>query len=63
MSEIIKTSLKDLSDEELSELLERCGVAAFRADQLRHWLYQKWAADFSEMKNLPAALLGKLQAG
>ncbi len=61
MSESIKTSLKDLSDAELSELLQQFGMAPFRAAQLRHWLYQKWAADFSEMKNLPAILLEKLQ--
>jgi 23S rRNA (adenine2503-C2)-methyltransferase len=61
MSGRIKTSLKDLSDEELSELLQRCGTAPFRATQLRHWLYQKWASDFSEMTNLPTELLEKLQ--
>ncbi len=61
MHETIKLSLKDLSDAAMDELLQQYGVAPFRAAQLHHWLYQKWAADFSEMKNLPAALLEKLR--
>lgn len=61
MPEAYKTSLKDLADAELAELLQQYGASPFRIKQLRHWLYQKWANDFSEMKNLPAGLLLQLQ--
>lgn len=56
-----KKSLKELTDLELHALAQRYEIAPFRVAQLRHWLYQKWAADFAEMKNLPAALLSKLR--
>lgn len=42
-----------------AELLEWCrsqGQSPFRADQIRHWLYAKRVSDFTEMRDLTAAL-------
>jgi 23S rRNA (adenine2503-C2)-methyltransferase len=61
MDECRKKSLRDLSDSELAGLSLRYGVAPYRMAQLRHWLYRKWTADFSEMRNLPLSLLSRLR--
>ena len=54
-------SLKDIPSEELLEALKRWGQPAFRAKQLRGWLYgPRFAASYDEMSNLPAALRDKL---
>ncbi len=62
MSDSCKKSIKELSSVELSELLQSLGMAPFRVAQLRDWLYRKWVLEFSEMRNLPSALLAKLDA-
>ena len=43
---------KNLTDSELSAWLEHRGQAPFRAAQIRHWLYRRWAVDFTAMANL-----------
>ncbi len=54
--------LKELSPDELKDWLQRQGEPAFRAKQIREWLYDKWAVSVDEMSNLPQALRDKLEA-
>lgn len=54
-------SLLDLDLEELTALLKELGHPAFRAKQIWTWLYQKFAADYAEMTNLPRPLLEQLR--
>lgn len=53
-------NLYDLSVDELTSLLARLGQPAFRARQVWEWLYRHYAADFSEMTNLPGELRARL---
>ena len=54
-------SLKDIPKEEVLSLLKSLGQPAFRAKQLRDWLYgPRFAATYDEMANLPATLREKL---
>jgi len=53
-------SLLDFTLEELRDWLVRQGHPAFRAAQIYQWIYQKGAASFAEMSNLPEALRGGL---
>ncbi|MBP5300039.1 MAG: 23S rRNA (adenine(2503)-C(2))-methyltransferase RlmN [Victivallales bacterium] len=54
-------SLKDISGEELLGLLKSWGQPAFRAKQIRAWLYApRFAASYDEMNNLPAVLRAQL---
>ena len=53
------TDLKSLSLEELADFLRERGEPAFRAKQIFSWLH-KGVEDFSEMRNIPAALREKL---
>jgi 23S rRNA (adenine2503-C2)-methyltransferase len=54
----VKRALTNLSAAELVSLLKGRGQPAFRGKQIFDWLHK--GADFSGMKNLPAALLGDL---
>jgi len=51
----VKTIL-DLTKEELSQIVK----PSFRAKQIYHWLYQKYADSFDDMKNIPKDLKEKL---
>lgn len=51
-----------LSPEELEALLRGWGQPAFRARQVRAWLYERGAAAFDEMTDLPLALRERLAA-
>jgi len=53
------TDLKDLTFDELTELVKSMGEGAFRAKQIFSWLH-KGAEDFSGMKNVGKSLCGKL---
>lgn len=54
--------LLDYSSAELrSWCAERFG-AGYRADQIRHWLYQRRAGDFAEMTDLPESVRDDLAA-
>ncbi len=46
----------DFTVEELSLKLKELGAPAFRAKQMYNWAYEHFAADYSEMKNIPADL-------
>ncbi|MBN1353912.1 MAG: 23S rRNA (adenine(2503)-C(2))-methyltransferase RlmN [Candidatus Omnitrophica bacterium] len=54
-------NIKDFTLKELEEILEDMGERRYRARQIFFWVYRKGAHDFSEMKNLPAALIEKLR--
>lgn len=56
-----KRNIKTLTHAELRETLKEWGVEGFRYQQLFAWLYQKDAADFSEMSNLSKALRAQLE--
>ncbi|MBI2438035.1 MAG: 23S rRNA (adenine(2503)-C(2))-methyltransferase RlmN, partial [Lentisphaerae bacterium] len=45
-----------LSRDQLTEICRELGEPAYRAGQLWHWLYRRFAADWSEMKNIPSSL-------
>lgn len=51
---------KDIKTEDIARELERLGQPAFRARQVREWIFKRGAADFGEMRNLPAALRATL---
>jgi len=55
-----KTDLKSLTKEELDEFCAEQGLQSYRSDQIFQWLYQKGAADFSEMTNLSKDLRNRL---
>src|SRR5436309_1364167 len=57
-----RQSLLDYDLAEMVELVKELGFPAFRAKQIWGWLYHKFAADYSEMTNLPRPLLEKLAA-
>jgi 23S rRNA (adenine2503-C2)-methyltransferase len=46
-------SLTDLNPAQLEDLLAGLGAPAYRAKQLRHWVYSGLAKSFDEMANLP----------
>ena len=52
-----KKIIQDLSKEELGELIQ----PNFRAKQVYHWMYHKYASSFDEMKNLPKDMREKLK--
>ena len=57
-----KPSLYGMSPEELAAFIEPAGFPAFRARQITDWLYRKRVASFTEMTNLPNALVEWLDA-
>ncbi|MCP4415450.1 MAG: 23S rRNA (adenine(2503)-C(2))-methyltransferase RlmN [Chloroflexi bacterium] len=55
-------NIYDLSYDELTNLLIDLGEPKFRAKQIWQWLYKKHVTDFAEMRNVPKALIEKLEA-
>ena len=56
----MKANIKDLSLKELQSYLGERQQPAYRAKQIRQWLFQKRATSFAEMTNLSAALRSQL---
>ncbi len=54
--------IKDLTLPELEKILFAWGEKNFRAKQIFSWIYQKKAADFSAMSDLPEGLRQKLRS-
>jgi 23S rRNA (adenine2503-C2)-methyltransferase len=54
--------LLDLTPEELQEWVAQQGQPAYRAAQIRNWLFEKRAGGFEEMTNLPKSLRERLAA-
>ncbi len=48
----MKTDLKSLSASETGEWVKELGLEAYRAGQIRQWLFKKMAASFDEMTNV-----------
>ncbi len=55
-----KTSLSNLSLDELTDLLKSWGVPPFRATQVWRWMYHSGAESFEAMSDLPVALRQRL---
>jgi 23S rRNA (adenine2503-C2)-methyltransferase len=55
-----RPSLLDLSRDELVALLAAWNEPAYRAGQIREWLFKKAAADASQMSSLPQRLRARL---
>ncbi|HRU04846.1 MAG TPA: 23S rRNA (adenine(2503)-C(2))-methyltransferase RlmN [Candidatus Brocadiia bacterium] len=53
-------SLFSLTKDSLAAWLAEQGEPAYRAGQILRWVYKRWAASFSEMSDLSAALRDKL---
>ena len=60
LSRKMPPTLLDLDLPELTKLIGDLGQPAFRAKQVWGWLYQKFAANYSEMTNLPRTLVSQL---
>jgi len=58
----VAINLYDLTQEELTRLLEGWGEPAYRARQLWAWMYERRARSFDAMTNLPARLRERLSA-
>ena len=56
-----KIEFKNLTLQDIEQFLTNSGEAKFRAKQIYNWMYKNFAVDFSEMKNIPKALLSKLE--
>ena len=57
----VKPNIKDLSFQELAAFLGERKQPAYRAKQIRQWLFQKRAAAFREMSNLSRSLREQLE--
>src|SRR5512147_1864355 len=53
--------IKDLNREELESHLKERGFPGFHSRQIFAWLYEKGAADFDRMSNLPRELREQLK--
>ena len=53
--------IKSYSLQEVKELMEKAGLAKFRAKQVIDWVYAKRALSYDEMTNLPKAMREQLQ--
>ena len=56
----MKPNIKELSSADFVAYLKERGQPAYRAKQIRQWLYQKRATSFTEMTNLSAPLREQL---
>ncbi|MDD2399052.1 MAG: 23S rRNA (adenine(2503)-C(2))-methyltransferase RlmN [Sulfurovum sp.] len=52
-----KKIIQDFTKDELSEMIK----PSFRAKQIYHWVYHKYAANFEEMKNIPKEMRENLE--
>ena len=59
MTEVLKSDLRKLSIDQLTDVMMRMGEPAFRSRQIYEWLWQKSATDIAEMTNLPLTLRKK----
>jgi len=50
----------DLTPERLRDAIVALGEPAYRARQVLHWLYRRYATSYSEMTDLPASLRARL---
>ncbi len=55
-----KSDIRSLSLEQLQDVIVGLGEPKFRAKQIYEWLWKKGVSTFSEMRNIPKALINKL---
>ncbi len=55
-----RTNIRLLSRQQIRDLVEEMGQPRFRAGQLYQWIWQRGAAHFEEMTNLPKSLRTQL---
>jgi 23S rRNA (adenine2503-C2)-methyltransferase len=55
-----RKDIRSLSEEQLGELLTKWGEPSFRVKQVQEWIWQKAAASFDQMTNIPQALRNRL---
>ena len=58
---LVKRNIKDLSFQELAAFLSEHKESAYRAKQIRQWLFKKRAATFGDMTNLSYPLRERLE--
>src|SRR3989338_4179671 len=56
----VRAHLRNFNQQELKLFLKQLQIPVFRVTQILHWLYQKNAMQFPELKNLPKDMLGLL---
>ena len=52
----MKTDLKSISADETGEFVRELGLEAYRADQIRQWLFKKMVTSFDEMTNVSISI-------
>ena len=57
----IRKDIASLNITELTELIKKKGLPAFRAKQIYDWIHKKLVSDYSRMTNVPIDLRNKLQ--
>lgn len=57
-----KVQWAGLTENEMRDILEKRGIAKYRANQLYQWVYKHKVMDFDEMKNLPKSLIDTLRS-
>lgn len=56
-----KIDILGLTYKELEEIIIKAGFPSFRTKQIYHWLYQKKVSNFRQMRNIPVALIDRLE--
>ena len=56
-----KINLKSLTEDGLRSFVEKAGLPGFRAAQLVHWIYERYAADISEITEFSKTLRSTLK--
>ena len=57
---MVKTNLKALSKEELESFIHESGLPSYRARQIIHWIYGKYASSIDEITEFSSALRKKI---
>lgn len=57
-----KVNLKALSREDIFSFVENLGLPRYRADQLLHWMYDRYASNFSEISEFSHDLRERLDS-
>ncbi len=55
-----RCALKNIENGLLKDWLQQKGYRTFRAEQMLHWMYKRWALSAGEMQNIPADLRSQL---
>ncbi len=61
LASLQSTDFRDLTLEEVEQLVARIGERGYRARQILHWVHARGAQSFDEMRDLPATLRNYLK--